>query len=399
MVMAMTAADHVLRRTSLFEEHRRLGGRMIEFAGWELPVWYTGVAAEHAAVRTAAGLFDIGHMGVLEITGSGAAGFLEYATTARASAIAVGRCHYTFVLDETGLPLDDIILYRMGAERFLAVVNAANAERVRGWLSGLLTAGAELRDLSGPEAGADQRRGIALQGPASARVLAEALGAAGAAAPGLRWFELTEIELNGTSAVLSRTGYTGERVGFEILGHPDALPALWRRILEIGGPEGVLPAGLGARDSLRIEAGLPLFGHELAGRHEITPLGAGYARIVDLEHEFVGREGLLAREAERRCEVVRFGLDDPGARAIRADDPVASKRGELAGWVTSCALAGERQVGMAWLDRRVGREGAKLLIYPARQAERAVSPADLSALALGDRMPVHETATVLPRFR
>ena len=133
---------------------------MIEFAGWELPVC-TPASRPSTRGAHAAGLFDIGHMGVLEITGPEAAGFLEYATTARASAIAVGRCHYTFVLDETGLPLDDIILYRMGAERFLAVVNAANAERVRGWLSGLLTAGAELRDLSGPEAGVDRRRGIA----------------------------------------------------------------------------------------------------------------------------------------------------------------------------------------------------------------------------------------------
>lgn len=398
MVIAVSTTDGP-QRTALFEEHRRLGGRMIEFAGWELPVWYTSVSAEHAAVRAAAGLFDIGHMGVLEIAGPGAAGFLEYATTARASAIVVGRCHYSFVLDETGLPIDDIILYRTGEERFVAVVNAANHERVRSWLGGLPMAGAQLRDRSGPEAGNDRRAGIALQGPASARVLAEALGSAGDAVGSLRWFELAEIDLDGSAALVSRTGYTGERVAFEVFAHPDIVPALWRRILEVGEPEGVLPAGLGARDSLRIEAGLPLFGHELAGRHEITPLGAGYGRFVEMDHEFVGREGLLAREAERRCEVVRFGLDEAGARAIRADDPVASKRGELAGWVTSCAPAGERQIGMAWIDRRVGREGAELLIYPARQAERSVALADVGALALGDRMPVHEAARVLRRFR
>lgn len=387
------------RRTVLFAEHERLGGRMVEFAGWELPVWYTTVSAEYAAVRTAAGLFDIGHMGVLEIAGPGAARFLEYATTARATKIAVGRCHYTFVLDHSGLPIDDVILYRTAEQRFIAVVNAANAERVQAWLTGLLSAQAELRSLSAPEAGADRRAGIALQGPTSAQVLAEVLGPQGRALSALRWFELVEIKLNGSSVLVSRTGYTGERVAFELFAHPDELPGLWRRILEVGAPHGVLPAGLGARDSLRIEAGLPLFGHELAGRHEITPFGAGYGRFVEPHHDFVGREGLLAREAERRCEIVRFRLDDPGARAIRADDPVASKRGEMVGWVTSCALAGERQVGMAWLDRRVGREGTELLIYPARQAERSVPLNDLSALRLGDRLPVHEAATVLPRFR
>jgi len=384
------------RQTPLIEEHRRLGGRLIEFAGWELPVWYSSASEEHAAVREAAGLFDIGHMGVLEIAGERADVFLEAVTTAEVARIEIGRCHYTFVLDPTGLPIDDIIVYRLAAERFLAVVNAANHERVWAWLTGF-DERPELRDLTDPTAGPERLCGMALQGPASARVLAELADGADLAA--MRRFAFVEATVAGAPALVSRTGYTGERVGFELFAHPERAPHLWRAILAAGAPHGVLPAGLGARDSTRIEAGLPLYGHELAGRHEITPLGAGYERFVAIDKPcFVGREGLLERERQRRCEVVRFRLDGGGARAIRAGDPVASRRGEMVGWVTSCALAGERQVGMAWVQRGAARAGAELLLYPARQAERSVALSDLALLRLGDRLPLHEGATVLPRF-
>jgi len=386
------------RQTPLIEEHKRLGARMIEFAGWEMPVWYSSVSEEHAAVRTAAGLFDIGHMGVLDIAGDGAEAFLEVVTTAEVAHIGSGRCRYTFVLDPTGLPIDDIIICRLTADRFLAVVNAANHGRVLAWLTGF-DQRPEVRDLSDPEAGADRLAGMALQGPVSAQVLAELGDGAGNFAA-MRHFAFVEATVAGARALVSRTGYTGEAVGFELFAHPDHVPHLWRAILDAGTPLGVLPAGLGARDSTRIEAGLPLYGHELAGPHEITPPGAGYARFVALDKpDFVGRTGLIERERERHCEIVRFGLDHEGARAIRAEDPVASRRGEMVGWVTSCALAGERQIGMAWVDRRVAREGAELLVYPARQAERSVALSDVASLRLGDRLPLHESAIVLPRFR
>jgi len=385
------------QQTPLIDEHRRLGARMIEFAGWEMPVWYPSVSEEHAAVREAAGLFDIGHMGVVEIAGLGAVEFLDRVTTAKVGRIRSGRCHYTFVLDRTGLPIDDIILYHMAADRFVAVVNAANHERVWAWLTGF-DERPELRDLTDPAAGPERLCGMALQGPASARVLAELADGADLAA--MRRFAFVEATVAGAPALVSRTGYTGEAIGFELFVHPERAPHLWGAILEAGAPHGVLPAGLGARDSTRIEAGLPLYGHELAGSHEITPMGAGYERFVALDKpDFVGREGLLERERERRCEIVRFRLDDAGARAIRTDDPVAARRGEMVGWVTSCALAGERQIGMAWVDRRVAREGAGLLAYPARQAERSAPLSDLASLQLGDRLPLHESATVLPRFR
>ncbi len=401
--------------TALIDEHGRLGARMAQFAGWEMPLWYAGASQEHAAVREAAGLFDIGHMGVLEVAGEDAAGFLDAVSTARASRLEVGRCRYTFLLGHDGLPLDDVIICRMAPERFIAVVNAANAATVREWLTGLAEGripprggttdpdsarefALSLRDLTAHSLGDERLTGMALQGPVSAEVLG-GLVEAQVALDAMPRFAITEATLLGARAIVSRTGYTGEAVGYELFVRAGDATRVWRAVLEAGEPLGVVPAGLAARDSLRIEAGLPLFGHELAGPHEITPLGAGYARFVELGKDFfVGREGLIAREAERRFEVVRFSLDDAGSRAIRADDPVGSRRGQMVGRVTSCALAGEVQLGMAWIDRKLAREGAELLLYPARHLERSADVSDVAALQPGDHLPLHEAATVLPRF-
>lgn len=403
-------SDEGLKATALIDEHRRLGARLADFAGWEMPLWYSGASEEHAAVRTAAGLFDIGHMGLLEVTGREGAEHLDLLTTVRVPPIEVGRCHYTFLLDYAGLPIDDIIIGRLAGDRFLLVVNAANAAEVREWLGGV-AAGATpleddvsgstrefdltLRDLS---AGDDALTGMALQGPLSADVLA-ALMDAPADLRGLGRFELAQTSVLGAPAIVSRTGYTGETVGYEVFVSVNSAPEVWRGILEAGDESGVLPAGLAARDSLRVEAGLPLYGHELAGPHKITPLGAGYARFVDFSKDFfVGREALLEREADRACEIVRFRLDRESARAIRGEDPVGSRRGQMVGWVTSCALVGATQVGMAWVERSVAGIGTELLLYPARLLERSVDVSDVSALQPGDRLPMHEAARVLPRF-
>ncbi|MGI5819203.1 MAG: glycine cleavage system aminomethyltransferase GcvT [Armatimonadota bacterium] len=401
------------RGTALMEEHRRLGARLAEFAGWEMPLWYAGASDEHAAVRRAAGLFDIGHMGIIEITGAEALRFADVVGTNAMSSLEVGRCRYTFLLDHDGLPLDDIIISRVGEDSLLAVVNAANAAKVWRWLDAIAAGRAPidpadpasarefeltLRELSAPSAGADRLTGMALQGPASAELLAALVTAAGGL-PELPRFALAETELLGSAAIISRTGYTGESTGYEIFVHPEDAPDLWRAILKGGAERGVLPAGLAARDSLRIEAGLPLYGHELAGPHEITPSGAGYERFVDFDREFfIGREALLRREQERGEQIVRFRLDRDGARAIRGDDPVGSRRGQMVGRVTSCAPVGDTQIGMAWVDRTMAREGTELLLYPARHLERSADSRDVAALQPGDRLPMHEPATVLPRF-
>jgi len=405
-----------LRETPLIGEHERLGGRLIDFEGWRMPVWYTSIAEEHAAVREGAGLFDIGHMGLIEVSGARAVDFLEAAATNRAAELEPGCCHYTFLLAPDGLPLDDIIVCRAGEERFIMVVNASNARRVWSWLTAVVSGEVaidrdrphiqvdlpvSLRDLTDESAGDDRLTGMALQGPSAAPVMDALLDSAPAAsaARSLSRFRLCRAELGGIPAVISRTGYTGEEIGYELFVHPDHAANLWRRILELGRDLGVRPAGLGARDSTRVEVGLPLFGHELAGPHGITPVGAGYGRFVRLDKPFfIGRSALLERERERTARIVRFRLDDEGARAIRAGDPVASHRGELIGWVTSCALAGDRQIGMAWLEERAARVGSRLLLFPSRQAQRSRALADLEALSVGDRLPVQESATVVPRF-
>ncbi|MGD9498498.1 MAG: hypothetical protein AB7Y46_19545, partial [Armatimonadota bacterium] len=308
--------------TPLAGEHERLGARMIDFAGWRMPVWYSSVAEEHAAVREAAGLFDIAHMGLIEIAGPGATEFLEAVATNRAEECPVGGCQYTCLLGTDGLPIDDIIIFRRATDDFLAVVNAANAGRVWAWLQAVhagscriderfphhrIGADITLRDLKALEAGDDRLVGMALQGPASAQVLHRLRQGPRAAAPfrALGRFEFTQDRFARIATLISRTGYTGEALGYELFVHPDAAPELWRAILEAGADLGVRPAGLGARDSTRIEAGLPLFGHELAGPHQITPAGAGYARFVRCDKPFfVGRDALLGRERERTSRVV-----------------------------------------------------------------------------------------------
>lgn len=408
--------EEELRETPLIAEHERLDARLIEFAGWRMPGWYTSVAAEHAAVREAAGLFDLGHMGVVELSGERVADFLEAVTTGRMQRLRRGECHYTYLLTPDGLPLDDIILYRRAEDCFLAVVNAANASRVLDWLTGV-TAGeyviteaaphrrapgrVQVRDLTARSAGDDRLMVMALQGLASGEVLCDLTDAprAACAALTLGRFEFLEARLGDIPAFVSRTGYTGEAIGYELMVHPSHAAALWRRLLEVGDDRGVMPAGLGARDSLRIEAGLPLYGHELAGPHEITPPGAGYSRFVSAEKPFfVGRDALLRREADRSQQIVRFRVDEEGVRAIRSGDPVASSRGECVGHVTSCAPVEGRQVGMAWVDRRVAVEGSGLLLFPARQLQRSAPAREAGELSPGDRMPIHVHATVVRRF-
>lgn len=400
--------------TPLIEEHRRLNARLGEFGGWQMPLWYAGASEEHAAVRAAAGLFDIGHMGITEITGPESQDFLGAVTTADVPSIEVGRCRYTFLLDPDGLPIDDDIIYRLSRSRFLLVVNAANAQKVHRWLDATVSGqkpldpddassarqfDATLRDLAAPSAGGDRLAGIALQGPESAAALAE-LTETPELPEALARFELSRTTLLGAPAILSRTGYTGEPVGYEIFLPARNAPDLWRAILDLGEGRGVLPAGLAARDSLRIEAGLPLYGHELAGPHEITPPAAGYERFVDFGKDFfVGRDALLAREQGRLRQIVRFRLNRAAARAIRAGDPVGSRRGTMVGWVTSCALAVDVQFGMAWIEHSAADEDTELLVYPARHLERSAELTDIAALEPGDRLPMHESATVLPRFR
>ncbi|NLJ35732.1 MAG: glycine cleavage system aminomethyltransferase GcvT [candidate division WS1 bacterium] len=406
--------EQPLRRTVLYDRHRELGGRMSPFAGWEMPLWYSSISDEHAAVRNTGALFDISHMGCIEVSGPHALSFLETVTTNHVHMLEIGQSHYCFLLDTEGIVLDDVIIGRRGSDRFMVVVNAANAEKVRAWLQAInsrqcvidarfphrqIEASATLTDLAAPAAGERQLAGLALQGPVSDRLLRTLRGDRSIGGPlaALRKFGFIEDRIGDIPSLISRTGYTGEDIGYELYVHPEHLVQLWDAVLEVGQEMGVVPAGLGSRDSTRIEVGLPLYGHELAGPRQIPPTVAGYSAFVRPDKPFfIGREAVIEHHQQCSRRIVRFQIDQPRAHAIRTDDPVASRRGQIVGVVTSCTLVGDRQIGMAYVDRQSASPGTPLLIYPSRQLDRMDKSSE--QLELGTQLPLHEAATVLSRF-
>ena len=409
------AADSPLRRTALFEIHRKLGAKMVPFAGWEMPVWYTSVIEEHLATRLAAGLFDVSHMGVYQAEGPQAAPFLDSVFTNDVDGLAVGESHYTQLLAPDGSVIDDAMIYRRGDRTYLIVVNASNDDKDWAWLEAVRTGtvrvdgrrpgaraygrGVVLRNLRDPEAGKDQRVDIALQGPRALEILL-ALGPDAGTTARLRalpWAGVTEVVLAGFDLVVSRTGYTGERVAFELFVHPSKSAALWDALLKVGVALGLKPVGLGARDSLRTEAGLPLYGNEMAGHHGLGVGHAGFASYVKTYKPwFVGREAFLRQEAERQSEVVRFRFDEKGVRMAHHGDPVVDRRGRVIGFVTSCAVDRDGYLlGQACLERKSTVEGTPIGVF---QGGYKPAPAAPAGPAAGDRLSVPTPATVLPRF-
>ncbi len=408
-----------LLKTVLNPLHRELGAKLVEFAGYEMPVWYSSVMEEHQAVRQRAGVFDVTHMGVLEAAGPGAVPFLDALTTNEVAKLAVGESHYTYLLDMNGVPLDDLMIYRLEPERFLIVVNASNNDKNWAYLldvhEGRVTFGdglqgrrptdgrtiaasyrCRLRDLRHPDAGADRRVDIALQGPQSRDILL-ALGGTPqdqACMSALPWAGVTYVTLGGYDLIVSRTGYTGERVAYELFVHPDRAADLFRDLVRLG----ATPCGLAARDSLRIEAGLPLYGHELAGPLGLNPADAGFGSYVKLwKPFFVGKAAFIAHEQQRTSEIVRFRLDNKGARPAHQGDPVLDRKGRVIGCVTSCSIDTEGfQLGQAYIQQEYGEEGTPVLVMAgAPRIKPGKPPADLRP---GDKIALPEPATILSRF-
>jgi glycine cleavage system T protein len=406
-----------LKRTPLYEEHRKLTRKIIPFAGWEMPVWYSSVLEEHRAVREAAGLFDVAHMGVLEVSGEHAASFMDLVSTNYVRWLEDGQAHYSYLLDPDGHVIDDIFVYRRAVDRYMVVVNASNAEKDLAWLRAVnsrryvidrehpdkeIEGEVIIRDLKDPSAGADQRVDVALQGPASLAILQRFTD--GPLLKGrlarISRTQFIETELSGIELIVARTGYTGEDVGYELYVHPQEAARLWDLILECGAELGVKPAGLGARDSTRTEAGLPLYGHELAGEHDISPTGAGFAPYVRLHKPyFIGRKAHLEREAKRTMQIIRFRMQEKGIRAVRSGDVVVTRRGEYLGAVTSCSIDVEGyQLGLAYVHKRHAREGTELRVFPLPDDEKSGPEKHKKDLIVGDRVAVAEEAVVLPRF-
>lgn len=353
-----------LRTTALHERHEALGASFTDFGGWLMPVRYSSDLAEHHAVRTAAGLFDISHMAEILVEGPEASAFLDYALAGRLSMLVDDQAKYSLVLDADGGIVDDVIVYRHHADRLMVVANASN----RAAVVGALTDRARGFDVDLDDA-TDHIALIAVQGPASRAILeATALiGTPRTPYDELKYYRMTHTEFTaaGEPAVpmhIGRTGYTGED-GFELYIRASSAPALWDALLAAGEPLGLVPAGLAARDTLRLEAGMPLYGHELS--LDIVPAQAGLGRVVAVDKEdFVGKAGLSAVVAADAPVLV--GLVSDGRRAGRAGYAVfdgadaATPVGEITSGALSPTLG--HPIAMAFVSPAASAPGTQLFI-------------------------------------
>jgi aminomethyltransferase len=320
-----TTPGSTLRRTPLFDQHRELGARLVEFSGWEMPVQYSGVIEEHRAVRERAGLFDVSHMGEFTCVGVGALDFLQSMVPNDVAKLAKDQALYTQLCHPDGGVVDDLLIYQTGEQDYMLVVNAGTMEKDWVWLIEHADGrdGVTLTNIS-------NRTGlIALQGPRAATILQPLT-----ATPldEIAYYHSRTGAVAGIPCRISRTGYTGED-GFELYAAWEATPDLWNAVLSAGAPHGLLPAGLGARDTLRLEAGYCLYGHELTD--EITPLEAGLGWTVKLNKgaDFIGREALLAQKTNGlRRKLVGVKLLDRGVP--REGYPIL-RAGERIGALTS----------------------------------------------------------------
>jgi glycine hydroxymethyltransferase len=406
------ARDDLLT-TPLYELHQHMGAKLVPFAGYDMPVWYTSVTEEHHAVRNGAGIFDVTHMGVFEFTGSGAEAFLDALTTNDVTRLTPGNAHYSYLLGVDGIPLDDIFIYRLAPENFMVVVNASNNDKNWAWINAVLDGRVaisqrrpwitapgrdtvQVRDLRATSSGADRRVDIALQGPDSRDILfkLEASDEDKAKIKGLKWAQVVQVNFGGHDLIVSRTGYTGERTAYEIFPHPDEAEELFSKLVDAG----ATPCGLAARDSLRTEAGLPLYGHELEGPSSMNPADAGFGNFVKLwKPFFVGKEAYIEYEAKRERVTVRFQMDRKGVRPPQQGDPVLDRRGRVVGTVTSCSIDSDGyQTGQALVKTDYMSAGTELLVFSG--ATRTKDGKPIAELAFGDRTAVPETATVLTRF-
>jgi aminomethyltransferase len=337
-----------LKRTPLYQSHLAAGARMVPFAGWEMPLSYSGILDEHRAVRTSAGIFDVSHMGRFRLQGAGAGDLLDYTVTGRVDQLNQGRFLYTLLVNERGGVLDDLLVGRRG-DSFLVVVNASNCEadfaHLAGWVNkfGQPSLVDESEEISL----------VALQGPES-RGLLERVLQAGLA--GIEYYRMGDFSWRGETLIVSRTGYTGE-LGYEIFVRSGKAAVLWQELLAAG----AVPCGLGCRDTLRLEMGYPLYGHELDERH--TPLEAGLSWAVDLEKDdFLGKKTLLEQKA-RGLEVILRGVE-----ASVRDIPRSGYRllcgGSEVGRLASGGIAPSLGIGIgtAYLPLELSSPGTELEI-------------------------------------
>ena len=422
-------ADPPLRRTPLYQVHKDLGAKVIPFAGWEMPVWYTSVMEEHLATRQGAGLFDVAHMGVYSVEGADAASFLDTICGNDCGGLEPGESLYSHFLTPDAEVIDDTLVYRRAYDKYLVVVNASNDDKDRTWFEWVRdgkvkidnnrpwarTYGYEtvIRNLRDPKAGDDMRVDIALQGPKSRDTLL-AMGVDAATRQRimkLKRTELCDAVVGGPSTgsgepfdlIVSRTGYTGEKMAFELFVHPERAVDFWNAVLKAGGKFGVKPIGLGARDSLRTEAGLPLYGHEMGlgsgkmGQSDLGVAEGGFGSYVKpYKPYFIGREAFIANEKTRKGVVVRFRFTEKGVRMAHNGDPVVDKRGKAVGWVSSCAVDAEGYLtGQAYVDFKNAEVDTPIWVYQSAPDKTGPAPAEMK---VGDKGVLPTAAVVVSRF-
>lgn len=351
-----------MRHTQLYATHKTLGARFTGFHDWEMPLEYTGIVHEHEAVRKAAGLFDISHMGVIEVGGRDSLKFLGRMLPTRPETMDVDSSRYTFILNDTGGIIDDLMMYRLNEERYILVVNSANTAKDLDWLKGHAAGFEAILVDDSPDTAI-----LALQGPASWDIVRDALGIDPA---GFKHGRFVNSSFDGTGYILSKTGYTGEK-GFEIYIHNHTVERLWARLMETGGRYGLLPCGLGARDTLRLEMGFLLSGAD--ADESTNPIEAGYERVVDFENTgFIGRDALMKTKAggpARRLTALRLtekGVPRHGCRILAGAGQV--------GTVTSGNFSPMLKTGIAlgYVNSGVPLDGLSIEIHGAAHAAEVV---------------------------
>ncbi|MGE5577951.1 MAG: glycine cleavage system aminomethyltransferase GcvT [Syntrophothermus sp.] len=344
-----------LKRTPLYEVHVAAGAKMVEFGGWEMPVQYTGILEEHRAVRRAAGLFDLCHMGEFRVTGPQALDFIQMMTTNDAGALEVGQVQYSMFCKPDGGIVDDILVYRE-KDGFFLVVNASNTAKDFRWLEehlakSSMAKGVKLANLS------DEFALIAIQGPRAAEIL-QKLTPSDLSATG--YYHFVEGKVHNSPALIARTGYTGED-GFEIFIAPAQAAALWNRLMEAGKPFGMLPIGLGARDTLRLEMKYTLYGNDIG--EDTTPLEAGIGWAVKFDKgDFIGREALVKQKAEGiKRKLVGFKMTERGIP--RGHYPILAG-GRTVGHVTSGSMSPslDENIGLGYVETQYAPVGTRIAV-------------------------------------
>ena len=352
----MTAPALKLKQTPLNAVHRRMGGRMVDFGGWDMPVQYpAGTIEEHLRTRTHAGLFDVSHMGEFAVDGPAAISFINYVTSNDASKLVDGQAQYTALTTPNGTVIDDLLVYRVGPEQLMLVVNASTTDKDWNWITSHHGShDTKLENVS------SQYCQLALQGPDAQQILQKLtdlpLGE-------IKYYHFREGQVDGVPAIVSRTGYTGED-GFEIYADAGKAESLWEKILDagnFGSPEGVLPCGLAARNTLRLEASMALYGHEIDESTTLLEANLGWICKLDKD-DFIGREALLKQKQEGlKRRLIGFEITE---RGIARDGQDVLIDGAVVGKVTSGSPAPflKKNIGMGYVPAEFAREGQKIQI-------------------------------------